>query len=108
MKYSLNSLMIAVTLCCVLAAIAGRCFYLHRMAVFHDQEAMRFGLAPHVSDEQDYEASVHFAEHVFIARRYRAAIWHPWTSVDTTPPADADFAGKMPNSAAPAPNPPKK
>jgi hypothetical protein len=107
MKYSLRSLMIVVTLACIVAAIAGRCFYLHRMAVFHDEEAMRHGLKPHVSDKQDYEDSVHFAEHVIIARRYRAAIWRPWTIVDTTPPADADFEGKLHKSQTPDPHPPK-
>jgi hypothetical protein len=90
-QFTLMELFIAVFVASILCAAAGRIAYLQRMAAFHDSEAMRFGLKPSVSDEQDYEDSVHFAEHVTIARRYRAAVWRPWMSVDTTPPADADW-----------------
>ena len=42
MKYSLRSLMIVVTLICVV--FGGRIEYLRRMAAWHEQEARRFDL----------------------------------------------------------------
>jgi hypothetical protein len=42
MKYSLRSLMIVVTLICVI--VGGRIEYLRRMAAWHEQEARRFDL----------------------------------------------------------------
>jgi hypothetical protein len=43
MKYSLRSLMIAVTLACVvLGGVTGRIEYLRQRAVFHDREKDRY------------------------------------------------------------------
>src|SRR6185436_693546 len=86
MKYSLRSLMIVVTLACVVSAIAGRSYYLHRMAVFHGNEGLRIGLQKRASLRDEISGVISFAQHLELAKRYRAAVWRPWTIVDTQPP----------------------
>lgn len=90
-QFSLMELFAAVFVVSIFFATVGRIAYLQRMAAFHDSEATRFANKPSVSDEMDDEDSVHFAEHVIIARRFRAAMWRPWTNIDTTPPVDANW-----------------
>jgi hypothetical protein len=100
MKYSLRSLMIVVTLVCVLL---GRIAYLRQCAEFHRRNADRcalefqtiYGIHPHESFKM---LGVHhplieskFRAHEQLAREYDAAIYRPWTIVDAPlPPADED------------------
>ena len=122
MKYSLRSLMIGVTLLCVASAIAGRSYYHHRMAVFHDNEVMRISAEDRVLVQDFVTSTIASAQHMERRKRYRQAVWRPWTIVDARPP-EFDrtvldlWAKKMEeqlererlhNSSAPAPNPPKK
>ena len=71
MKYSLRSLMIVVTLICVI--VGGRVEYLRRMASYHEQESLKS------NDPQTV------LNHGFAAGQFRAAMLHPWTSVDDRP-----------------------
>ena len=74
MKYSLRSLMIVVTLICVvLGGVAGRVEYLRRMAAFHERELLKS------SDQNEV------LNHAFAAAQFRQAVLRPWTSVDDSP-----------------------
>ena len=87
MKYSLRSLMVVVTLVCVL--LGGRIEYLRRMAMFHELEAARFLAVYQESHEMlpEWRAAGDAAvQHSVIARRYRLAVYRPWATVDDTPP----------------------
>ena len=95
MKYSLRSLMIVVTLVCVmLGGVMGRVEYLRRMAAFHEQEAERCAeSAPNVFENYKGEASPleeaiasEAVRHVVVGRRYRLAIYRPWTIVRESTP----------------------
>src|SRR5678815_3392478 len=102
MKYSLRSLMIAVTL--VGVVVGGRIEYLRRWAVFHERKAEKHTLSLQASlhlsradaesylkfrgfwqryyEEQlgkDYRAAFY---HQTLAEEYRTAISRPWKSVD--------------------------
>jgi|GEM_PF-3463764 hypothetical protein len=72
MKYSLRSLMIGITLICVvLGGVTGRIEYLRRWAVYHDKAA-----------EEDSGTNVfEWNDHRFAAYQYRMAMWRPWTIV---------------------------
>ena len=109
MKYSLRSLMIGLTLFCVL--LGGRIEYLRRMAVFHEQEASRHALEwekvagwnpahPPLADFELLGVSLEHLEqfdaHQRLARYYRTATYRPW---QVSPPS----ADNQPS--APAPNP---
>ena len=123
MKYSLRSLMIVVMLACIVAATGGRCFYLHRMAVFHEHEGFRIALEERASSQEFVRNAIATAQHWELAKRYREAVWRPWTIVDTNPPEiertevrrtiEVNGLEKffnlddLPNYSAPAPNPPK-
>ena len=91
MKYSLRSLMIVVTL--VAVVLGGRIEYLRRWAVFHEREYDRLSLQlkeesgyepgnSEVPQEQDIPRALELANHYFLAREYRDAMYHPWTIVD--------------------------
>jgi hypothetical protein len=68
MKYSLRSLMIVVTLICVV--IGGRIEYLRRMAAYHERESnTAVELIPQI-------------HHSSRAEQYRAAMFRPWTVID--------------------------
>src|SRR5262245_32121855 len=92
MKFSLRSLMIVVTLLCVV--IGGRMEYLRRMADFHERESLRFGEklkaefaryktenggnlvdAPVLPGRLEARANYYHAE---MARAFRQAIYRPW------------------------------
>ena len=68
MKYSLRSLMVGITLFCVL--LGGRVEYLRRMAVYHERESnTAVELIPQI-------------HHSIRAEQYRAAMFRPWTVID--------------------------
>jgi hypothetical protein len=78
MKYSLRSLMIVVTLVCVmLGSVSARVEYLRRWAVFHERRM------------EDEEAKTgHTGIHTFrgwhhqmTAQKFREAMLAPWTTV---------------------------
>ncbi|MGI8982417.1 MAG: hypothetical protein ACR2FY_24560 [Pirellulaceae bacterium] len=75
MKYSLRSLMIVVTLVCVV--LGGRIEYLRRMAAYHEREAA-------ILDEgaTDFEG---YWSHTQIANEYRWAMLRPWSTVNESP-----------------------
>jgi hypothetical protein len=122
MKYSLRSLMIVVTLACIVAAIGGRCLYLHRMAAFHDSEGFRIAMEERASSQEFMRNAIATAQHWELAKRYREVVWRPWTIVDANPPEiDSTEVRRtievnglekffnlddLPNSSAPALNPP--
>ena len=84
MKYSLRSLMIVVTLVCVLlGGVMARVEYLRRWAVFHEQESEKLYLEweQDHSEEVGYSASAHFR----VAVRFRKAMYRPWNIVDGSP-----------------------
>lgn len=71
MRYSLRSLMIVVTLVCVLlGGVTGRIEYLRRWAVYHDQAA-----------EESGTNVLEWDDHNFAAYQYQMAMWRPWTIV---------------------------
>ena len=97
MKYSLRSLMIGLTLFCVL--LGGWIEFLRRMAVFHEQEASRHEMEwkkelgpPSLADfELLGVESLHLEQAVYhqrLARYYRAATYRPWQIY--LPPEDND------------------
>ena len=76
MKYSLRSLMIVVSLICVL--LGGRIEYLRRWALYHENQASIFGRAG--------AGFTFLAEnHEVQAGAYRRALWRPWTVIDESP-----------------------
>ena len=90
MKYSLRSLMIAVTLAAVLLAICtGRVRYLQQMAEHHRRAALEnfpwFG-----SVQIDYSEKIEvYWYHRAVAERFRAGLRRPWQCVDDrSPPAE--------------------
>jgi hypothetical protein len=93
MKYSLRSLMIAVTLFCVLLGV--RIEFLRRMAVFHEQEALRLAPKPNADGVVPdfgglgvpHEYLDQFDYHERLAQYYRAAIYRPW---QISPPSADD------------------
>ena len=75
MKYSLRSLMIVVTLACVvMGSVMGRIEYLRRWAVFHETEAERCR-----QGEEDLHGSF---RHSALGVQYRYAATHPWIIVN--------------------------
>jgi hypothetical protein len=111
MKYSLRSLMIVVTLVCVVLGVVGRIEYLKRKAEFHKQERTRFFMeslqfSPTIPEKQrGYLFSIQVvlsddAEkeswrlftlaryHQIVSERYQQAVWRPWTIVDESPPTE--------------------
>jgi hypothetical protein len=108
MKYSLRSLMIGITLFCVL--LGGRIEYLRRKAAFHDREAVKF-LAT-----RDFQYVSELAYHLYLRDEFRAATYRPWKTVDESHLAvrnarikayeESKRDSALPSSSAPASNPP--
>ena len=104
MKYSLRSLMIGITLFCVL--LGGRVEFLRRGAVYHEIAAANY------RDTQGIDLGVNILKiwhHEQLAKDYRNAILRPWTLVDERPPPEILFdpptgmSATLPKSNAPAP-----
>src|SRR5437879_4897241 len=98
-QFSLRGLWLAVTLAAILSAIFGRSFYLHRMAVFHDDEKDRqiaewrqeyesFGKGLNSAASEARKRELYF-HHRTLANQYRKAIYRPWTAVNEVQPADS-------------------
>jgi hypothetical protein len=112
MKYSLRSLMIAVTLICVVLGLVGaRIGYLRRWAAFHKRKAEEcvttinavYGEEGREPDDKYHDLLGSMLRHTILSTRYEfAAYHHPWTITN-----EDDFSWTLPNSSAPAPNPPK-
>ena len=83
MKYSLRSLMIVVTLFCVV--VGGRIEYLRRMAEYHRREALR--IDPWPEGPGDIDA---YWFHRAVAQRYRVGLYRPWKCVKDKSPVAAD------------------
>ena len=79
MKYSLRSLMIGMTLFCVL--LGSRVEYLRRMAAYHERMA-----AYHEREESRFtdgtESFYPSMLHHALAEAYSRAVYRPWTIVD--------------------------
>jgi len=97
MKYSLRSLMIVVTLVCVvLGGVMGRIEYLRRMAAYHDRTASEIVstltdqdllLAANGRASAETNRKVTLMEiHRHQAELFRLTVWHPWTSVTVVVP----------------------
>jgi hypothetical protein len=71
MRYSLRSLMIGMTLFCVL--LGGRIEYLRRMSAYHERELLKS------SDQNE------ILNHASAAAQFRQAVLRPWTIVDDSP-----------------------
>jgi hypothetical protein len=91
MKYTLRSLMIGITVFCVLLGLIGaRVEYLRRWAAFHKQEARECRARTHAHstagrepDEEYYRELSSMVRHTFISTHYEYAAYHrPWTIVD--------------------------
>ena len=89
MKYSLRSLMIVVTLLCMLlGGVMGRVEYLRRWAVFHDRiadklcEGINVGL--YSAGEEQIAATLAMVRHDKLTKQYERAVYRPWTTVDET------------------------
>jgi hypothetical protein len=85
MKYRLRSMMILVTLICVvLGTVAARVEYLRRKAMYHER------WASHYEDKMRGDSFSLIAvnenwHHDQLAKAYRKAMYRPWTTVDETP-----------------------
>ena len=119
MKYSLRSLMIGLTLFCVL--LGGRIEYLRRWAVFHEKEVAR----GQQNGQQILADGRSQFLHKLLASDYRRAMTRPWTVVDESrdepiiltkpvfvtdvmpPEVERIPMVTLPSSSAPASNPPK-
>jgi hypothetical protein len=83
MKYSLRSLMIGITLGCVM--LGGRIEYLRQRAVFHEREATKHKpeIEPNTGIELwrigELDARVDREQ---LAQKYRSAMLRPWTFVN--------------------------
>ena len=84
MKYSLRSLMIGITLFCVL--LGGRIEYLRRWAAFHENQARKHAGAEHNSSRAALPDATAVLQHARQYLRFRDAMLQPWTIVDTTLP----------------------
>jgi hypothetical protein len=89
MKYSLRSLMISLTLFCVL--LGGRIEYLRRWADYHEREARRCALEMEKERESgpfrnNLLLIAQWQAHEAFAQDYRFAVLRPWTIV-TRPPS---------------------
>jgi hypothetical protein len=112
MKYSLRSLMIVVTLVCVV--IGGRIEYLRRWAVFHEEEAMKFTIRDLLLVTVIVALVVGWWVH---QRRLKSEFakerWFRFGLVEMAPrPTQTGYRMwretlPLPNPSAPAPNPPK-
>jgi hypothetical protein len=80
MKYSLRSLMVVVTLICVV--LGGRIEYLRRMAAYHWQETVR---SYRKMEHHDDLAAREYAYHGMQWAKYRRAVYRPWVVVPEPP-----------------------
>jgi hypothetical protein len=92
MKYSLRSLMVVVTLVCVvLGGVMGRIEYLRQWAAFHECEreshlvqwrqeyaSLEKGSGSPASEAREREL---YFRHKLLAKQYRMATHRPWTVV---------------------------
>jgi len=86
MKYSLRSMMIAVTLACV---VCGRIGYLIERSQFHRREAQRY--AAMVSDPNSHKPVLTLiVRHSRLADAYGYAAYHPWTVIHEERVADGE------------------
>ena len=87
MKYSLRSMMIVVTLACV---VCGRIGYLIERSQFHRREAQRY--AAMVSDPNSHKLPVLtlIVRHSRLADAYGYAAYHPWTVIHEGRVADGE------------------
>jgi hypothetical protein len=78
MKYSLRSLMIVVTLACVLlGGVMGRIEYLRRKAAHHEREWQEIARSGKwVTDMEYYDSET---RHAVLMLRFRKAVYRPWT-----------------------------
>jgi hypothetical protein len=101
MKYSLRSLMVGITLfCVVLGGFMGRVEYLRRMAAFHKQEAQRYAkriglpgdgifqlygtiMLDFSATREDVDAWQHHSQLVLIFERAKK---RPWMPIEKSPP----------------------
>src|SRR6476660_7302430 len=88
MKYSLRSLMVVVTLVCVV--LGGRIEYLRRMAAYHEREATGFRQKLMKGSWTEHFRALGMAyHHERLASEYQSAIIRPWKRIDETlPPED--------------------
>ena len=97
MKYSLRTLMIVVTLVCVVlgGVVVGRMEYLRQMAAFHLDESIRLIHTKHAWWGDAIPDATAAIQHGDLSFRFHKAASHPWMFVDTTPRAvlhsDAQF-----------------
>ena len=84
MKYSLRSLMIVVTLVCVL--LGARIEYLRRMAEFHDRQCELCTNDKTFVFPAGADPALELARHMVLRHRYRRAVFRPWEPVDESPP----------------------
>jgi hypothetical protein len=93
MKYSLRSLMIVVTLACVV--LGGRVEYLRRWADYHERETQRC----HRELQKEWESGpfrnnlfliAQWQAHEALARDFRFAVIRPWTIITSPPPPRND------------------
>ena len=83
MKYSLRSLMIGLTLFCVV--LAGRIEYLRRWAVYHENEVARWRIVDEAGVNGDGAMLVTLWHHEELVIKYRHAMTRPWTVVKEPP-----------------------
>ncbi|MCE9525389.1 MAG: hypothetical protein K8R36_04980 [Planctomycetales bacterium] len=83
MKYSLRSLMIGITLVCVvLGGVMARVDYLRRMAVHHRREAQRLDRKMQLeSDGLTNDEYMVLLRHRLLRDEYKKAVYRPWTIV---------------------------
>ena len=84
MKYSLRSLMIVVTLVCVVLGGVGRIASMRGLAAHHD--AVAETIHGTIAAQGDLPPSLHQhpleTHHRLLAEEYRRAIYRPWSLID--------------------------
>ena len=95
-QFSLMTMLMAMTL---VGVVLGRVAYLEQRAAFHENESIRYSqqsrdLSPfdnsiHVTPSYDQELEnarlISLIQyHLILSKRYRQAVWRPWTIVDET------------------------
>ena len=105
-QLSLRSLMIVVTLVCVvLGGVMCRVDYLRRWAMFHERRLEEELAIP----GRGYQDSFPGWYHRVMSQRFRAAMWYPWTTVyDDLSVKEVREYLESPDSFAPSPNTPEK
>jgi len=90
-RFSLRSMMIGVTLVCIL--LGGRIEYLRQMAMFHRREyrilgeiAVRTPTGPYDPGIEPMVAMMNY--HLQMEAEYNQAILKPWTMIEENPPPE--------------------